>query len=349
MPFVTRSCNFPCSLPAAQFPVCTVNPNFFYGYVYFERKFPFLTAVDSYVGAVGQTYSVYGQKSLSGLGFGVFPNASLALDFCDITRTNPYTGNIERPIYFTGHQGGRMFRDVFNVTKAGVSFYGALLPNESFVPPACFHRSEIYGDGWLILGDNFTSMNMSYRRDNRAMDIDNHMFSTIPDTQPIYNVNFTNCTFSGGNLMPYSGNQILRIVTAIDEDRYIAQNRQRGGRRPKALINQPKSLVIVHKCIFEDFSTFDSNLVDPDDHQVFNTTIDQFQATDPIYLQSLNRNANSSMVVITNCTFYNIDHRAIDTRYISVTIIAGNIFANLGGRSQGNPAGILVRLPVFSL
>ena len=169
-PFATRKCNYPCSLPEASFPVCTVNPNFLVGYP----------------GIRGEIYSVYGQLTVSAFGFGVFTNFSHALQFCDIIRVNPYTNGTERPIYCVGNKGGRMFRDNWSVMKEGVSFYGALLPNESNICPECFHRCDVFGDGWFVLAENWTTVNVSYTRDNRSMDENVNMISTLPSTTPVW-------------------------------------------------------------------------------------------------------------------------------------------------------------------
>lgn len=169
-PFTTRKCDYPCNLPSVMFPVCTVNPNFQAGYP----------------GTNDEIYSVYGQLSVSSFGFGVFTNLTHALMFCDIVRVNPFTGGVERPIYCVGNKGGRMFLDSWQVFKDGVSFYGALLPNESYICPECFHRCDVHGDGWLLLADNWTTVNMSYTRDNDSMDENVHMISTLPSTTPVW-------------------------------------------------------------------------------------------------------------------------------------------------------------------
>jgi hypothetical protein len=147
-----------------------VNPNFLAGYP----------------GIRGEIYSVYGQLSVSAFGFGVFTNFSHALQFCDIIRVNPYTNGTERPIYCVGNKGGRMFRDNWSVAKEGVSFYGALLPNESNICPECFHRCDVFGDGWFVLAENWTTANVSYTRDNRSMDENVNMISTLPSTMPVW-------------------------------------------------------------------------------------------------------------------------------------------------------------------
>lgn len=138
-PFATFQCNWPCGFTEDQFPQCNVNPNWDLGYIPSENI----------------TY-----------GLGVFHNASQALLFCNVSRISPVTGALEIPVYFTGEDGGCMFRDEFDVNTTGISFFGALLPNETGVVPWCFPRVQIYGDGWFILADNFTSANMSKTSNN---------------------------------------------------------------------------------------------------------------------------------------------------------------------------------------
>lgn len=218
-----------------------------------------------YPGTNDQIYSVYGQLDVSAFGFGVyvcrlkklsdeasfrFTNLTHALMFCDIVRINPYTNGTERPIYCVGDRGGRMFLDNWSVFKDGVSFYGALLPNESNICPECFPRCDVFGDGWLLLAENWTTANMSYTRDNDSMDENVHMISTVPSTAPVYHVNVTNNTFSGGNLMPYTFQRMLNFIMDIDEQTYNADNRQRGGRKAPKLNQQPNSVVIIRDNVF---------------------------------------------------------------------------------------------------
>lgn len=327
VPFQKQKCNFPCDLPDAQFPVCIVNPNFLPGYV----------------GVPGETYSVYGQQVVSAFGFGVYTNASHALAFCDIVRINPFTGAVERPIFFTGDKGGVMFRDVFSVNKTGVTFYGALLPGEPNICPECFPRSRIYGSGWQILAENFTSANMSYEQDDRAMDQVTHMFTTLPNLQPVWHVNFTNNTFDGGNLTPYSAIYVLRLVMDIDEDTEYSNNRRRGGRKLPSLNKQPNAEVVIEWNVFENFAGYNPDgLVDQDTKEGYNTTLDEYPFTDPIYIEFQNRNKNKSFAWIRFNVFRNIDDRSIDIREASFANISNNLFVDVGSRSDGNPTGVLI-------
>jgi len=177
-----------------------------------------------------------------------------------------------------------MFRDIFQVNKTGVSFYGALIPNESNICPECFPRCETYGDGWLLLADNWTTVNVSYRRDDRAMDQNTHMISTIPNIVPVYHVNITNNTFSGGNLTPYSPTYALRLVMDIDEDTYASdKKKKRGGRKFPDLNKQPDAIVIIRNNTFTDFPGYNPNgLVDQDTKETYNTTLGEYPFSDPM-------------------------------------------------------------------
>lgn len=328
IPFQKRRCNYPCGLLSVQFPTCTVNPNFQAGYVCPD----------------GEICSPYGQLSFSGFGFGIFTNASHALDFCDVVRVNPFTGAEERPIYFTGARGGRMFRDVFQVNKTGVSFYGALLPNESNICPECFPRSVIFGDGWLLLADNWTTVNMSYRRDDRAMDQITHMLSTIPSLVPIWRVNITNNTWDGGNLVNYDPAYAIRAVFSIDEDTYAAdKKRRRGGRRFPEIDKQPDTIVIIRDNVFQNFAGFDPNgLIDQDTKEAYNTTLSEYPFSNPIYLEFQDTKANKSFVYMDGNKFIRVDDRSVDIREATFVSFQNNILEDVGSRSFANPSGILI-------
>lgn len=233
---------------------------------------------------------------------------------------------------------------MFAVNKTGVTFYGALLPDEPNICPECFHRCEVFGDGWLILAENFTSANMSYTRDNRAMDQVTHMFATLPNLQPVWNLNFTNNTISGGNLEPYTESYAFRFIFDMDPDTEYANSKKRGGRKLPKLNKQPNSRAIIEYNVFKDFAGYNPNgLIDQDTKEAYNTTIQEYPFSDPIYLEFQNDNPNKSEVWIRENVFYNVDDRAIDSRGAAFQNISNNRFINLGSRSFGNPTGILVR------
>lgn len=328
VPYQRRKCNYPCDLNIVLYPVCTVNPNFQVGY----------TCPD------GAVCSPYGQLSFSGFGFGIFTNASHMLDFCGVQRANPYTGAVEYAGYFTGARGGRMFRDVFQVNKTGVSFYGALLPDESNIPPECFPRSVIYGDGWQLLADNWTSVNMSYRLDNRAMDQVTHMFYTTPSLVPVWHVNVTNNTFDGSNLVPYDPSYALRLVMDIDEDTYAAdKKRRRGGRKFPDLNKQPDSIVVIRNNTFQNFAGFNPlGNVDPETGETYNTTLKDYPFSNPIYIEFQNQNANKSYAYIDGNLFLRVDDRSLDIREMTYLSFRDNRLVDVGERSYVNPAGILI-------
>lgn len=329
-PFRTVACNFPCGYKS--FEVCNVNPNYDVGYV------------PSANGTVITPFSIY-QNFTSAYAYGIFHNASDALAFCGITRTNPYTGGIERPIYFTGERGGRLFRDSFDILQPGVSFYGALLANdtEQDLPSECFPRSQIYGDGWRILADNFTSVNISYRRDNRFVDFGRNFFSTFPELQQVYRVNFTNNTFDGGNLQSYTFTRILNLILGFDRTTYEANNPPRGGRQPTIYQTIPPSTAIIRNNTFYDFASFNATLVDTDVRDEYNTTIFDYPFSDPVFILFLDEDARQAGTALVDYnTFYRVDRRAVDIRYARNTSFTGNVLWDVGGLSPGNAAGVLI-------
>lgn len=326
VPYRTLACNWPCGY--VDFPVCTVNPNYNVGYV--NRGNFSLTP--------------YGLQNITNYAFGLFHNASQALAYCDITRINNVTGGLERPVYFVGDRGGIMFRDSFDITKPGFSFYGALLQNESGVNPCCFPRSRIFGDGYRILADNFTSCNMSYQLDDLFIDYNRDVFSTNPRLVPVYNLNFTNNTFDGGNLPAFSYNRILKVQGGFDSVIYEAQNTPKGGRR-KPYLSQLKNIsIVMSQNTFQNFSSFERTLFDVTSGETYNTTIFEFPFRDPIYIECLNEGTNTYCVVkVDNNTFYDVDRRAVDIRYADNISFVGNNLVRVGGRSPGNSAGVYIQ------
>lgn len=242
-PYVTLAVNYPGGYPEDLFPVCTVNPNYDIGYV----------------GNTDQQITPYGLQNITSYGFGLFHNFSQAIPFCGIKRVNNITGGVEVPIYATGHDGGRMFRDSFDITQVGLSFYGALMPGEEHVMPVCFPRSQVFGDGFRLLADNFTMANMSFMRDNRMIEFGRDMFTTNPRLVSIWNFNATNNTLDGGNLPAYSFNRIFNLQMGFDATIYEASNTPRGGnRRPYKQTLKNMTVVIEHN-IFQVCPLFPSS------------------------------------------------------------------------------------------
>jgi hypothetical protein len=328
LPYATLAVNYPGGYPDDLFPVCTVNPNYDIGYV----------------GNTDQQITPFGLQNITAYGFGLFHNASHAIPYCGIKRAVNATGGTEQPIYFTGHDGGRMFRDSFDVTRAGVSFYGALMPGEEHVTPVCFPRSQIFGDGFRILADNFTIVNMSFARDNRMIQFGRDMFTTNPRLATVWNVNSTNSTYDGGNLPAYSFNRIFNLQMGFDSVIYEASNTPRGGnRRPyKSLLKN--MTVTIQNNTFQNFSSFSINLVDPDTGETYNTTIQEYPFTDPIFVMFLSEDSPSFGTANVNYnTFLDVDRRVADIRYALNTTFVGNVALRSGGRSSGNSAVVYIQ------
>ena len=327
IPYVTLKCDFPCNYQSINYSVCTVNPNFDIGYL----------------GIPGQNVAPFGYQNITSYGLGLFHNASQALMFCGIVRLNPYTKSIERPIYFTGNNGGSMFRDTLAINQTGVSFYGVLLSDEINVNPVCFPRSQIFGDGFQILADNFTTVNMTYVRDFDSMSYALSMFYTQPNIIPVFNANFTNNTFNGGSLSGYSDTRIIDLKLGYDTATYSADNSIQGGKIAPFIAHLPRRSATIVNNTFMGFVSY-SEVLSDSNGEPYNVSVSDFPFVDPIYIQDLNEDVKTEChVKVDYNTFIDFDRRPADIRYCMNVSFSFNMLIDVGGRCPGNAAGVYIQ------
>jgi hypothetical protein len=175
----TVQCDYPCDLNVSSSDVSVVNANW---------------AVD--------TVLYYGTWQ--------FTNVSHAFEYAWITRgrfgsnlTEP--GNyLELPVLATGFWGARLYRDQLLANQTNLTLTGGVLGGYDLpvIDARCYPRYVIYSlipalgpDGHVVGADNFTSQEVGYYLEFPQM---NDMWSTSPQTSPVYHVNFTDnlCTSS---------------------------------------------------------------------------------------------------------------------------------------------------------
>jgi hypothetical protein len=310
----STQCNFPCG-PEFLTPglvYCTVNPNYELGLV-----------------------PDYGIRR--------FSNGTQATFFCITNRTSLDTGLPETPIFFTGEDAGRNFYEQITVNRTAVSFIGALLDSgEEFVPPVCFRRSNIWGNGHLILQDNFTSANMSYTTHGVSLQTAYSTWSTSTDAQyPVFNVNFTNNTLNNNNELAFSFTRAIALVLGWDTSTTESAQFRRGGAPIPENQLLRNSTAIIRQNEFINFASFDINLVDVDGTR-YNATPEEFPFIDPLYIQFLNENRPFGFAHVEYNNFSNVDRRVADLRFALNTTFIGNLITDAGGAAPANPAVILI-------
>ena len=276
----------------------------------------------------------YDNDQVDQYGYETFHNFTDVGYYCRVS-TDPNAFSLEISANATGWGGGRLGVDqieaLFPMQLHSIVADKELADPDLMPHGSCYPRFVVYGTGHQLIAESWYAEDIEWRVRDPVFGA--HMFTTLAEDFPVYNVTFKRCTFDAMNRTAKSFSRALNLVMGKDFSKEEAETEE-GPRRIKTKFVKDQS-VLLDGCIFRNFNTYQQTVVDEDDPtglSLVNVSAVDFPYTDPVYIEFLNVVGCNTEAQVLNTIFQDVDRTALDIRYADITTVYNTSFANCSGR-----------------